>query len=363
MDYAGNIRYRWQNLHNVGDVYNFWYHFDDGYLAVMPAQTSPTAYHYIPSYHYQVRDHQGNIRVVVDEVGNLEQKNEYFAYGGPWVSSTNQGFQPYKYNGKELDRIHGLDWYDYGARRYDPACCLFTQIDPLAEKYPHLSPYAYCAGNPVRYVDLFGEEPTPREAAYIAEHVYGKTDELIGGWQQYYMNTLSNGLQYGLYQREKENGEMEYVLAFAGTNDLKDVQQDLDQFTGVNAASQYGDAIVLGGKFASLYAGYEKTIVGHSLGGGLATAAAMYTEIPAITFNPAAITESTKAKLAIQDRFGKNITNYVVFGEPLSVIQSAMKMSLPGNTIQLFVHKRSRNPFVKSFSAHKISTIKQILPR
>jgi hypothetical protein len=71
MDYAGNIRYRWLNLHNVGDVCNFWYHFDDGYLAVMPAQTSPTAYHYIPSYHYQVRDHQGNIRVMVDEVGNL----------------------------------------------------------------------------------------------------------------------------------------------------------------------------------------------------------------------------------------------------------------------------------------------------
>ena len=156
MDYAGNIRYRWQNLHNVGDVYNFWYHFDDGYLAVMPVQTSPTAYHYIPSYHYQVRDHQGNIRVVVDEVGNLEQKNEYFAYGGPWVSSTNQGFQPFKYNNKELDRMHGLDWYDYGARRYDPACCLFTQIDPLAEKYPHLNPYAYCAGNPVRYVDPDG---------------------------------------------------------------------------------------------------------------------------------------------------------------------------------------------------------------
>lgn len=156
MDYAGNIRYRWQNLHNVGDVYNFWYHFDDGYLAVMPVQTSPTAYYYIPSYHYQVRDHQGNIRVVVDEVGNLEQKNEYFAYGGPWVSSTNQGFQPFKYNGKELDRIHGLDWYDYGARRYDPAYCLFIQIDPLCEDTPHLNPYAYCAGNPVRYVDPDG---------------------------------------------------------------------------------------------------------------------------------------------------------------------------------------------------------------
>ena len=47
MDYADYLRYRWQNLHNVGDACNFWYHFDDGYLAVMPAQTSPTVYHYI----------------------------------------------------------------------------------------------------------------------------------------------------------------------------------------------------------------------------------------------------------------------------------------------------------------------------
>ena len=89
----------------------------------------------------------------------VEQTNDYYAYGGPWGNtSTNQGFQPFKYNGKELDRIHGLDWYDYGARRYDPACAQFTQMDPLCEQYPHLSPYAYCAGNPVRYVDPDGRE-------------------------------------------------------------------------------------------------------------------------------------------------------------------------------------------------------------
>ena len=75
-------------------------------------------------------------------------------YGG--TSSTNQGFQPYKYNGKELDRMHGLDWYDYGARRYDPAYCMFTQMDPLVEKYPHLSPYVYCTGNPVNAIDPDG---------------------------------------------------------------------------------------------------------------------------------------------------------------------------------------------------------------
>lgn len=62
------------------------------------------------------------------------------------------------YNGKELDRMHGLDWYDYGARMYDPATGLWTSTDPLAEKYYHVSPYAYCGNNPVIFIDLDGKE-------------------------------------------------------------------------------------------------------------------------------------------------------------------------------------------------------------
>ena len=68
------------------------------------------------SSHYYIRDYQGNNRVVVAPDGTVEQTNDYYAYGGPWGdTSYNQGFQPFKYNGKELDRVHGLDWYDYGA--------------------------------------------------------------------------------------------------------------------------------------------------------------------------------------------------------------------------------------------------------
>ena len=67
--------------------------------------------------YYYLRDHLGNNRLVISETGNIEQTNEYYPYGGPWGNaSTNQGLQPFKYNGKELDRVHGLDWYDYGAR-------------------------------------------------------------------------------------------------------------------------------------------------------------------------------------------------------------------------------------------------------
>ena len=68
-----------------------------------------------------------------------------------------ENLQRYKYSGKELDRMHGLNLYDYGARQYDAALGQFTTMDPLAEKYYNVSPYAYCAGNPVMYVDPDGD--------------------------------------------------------------------------------------------------------------------------------------------------------------------------------------------------------------
>ncbi len=45
-----------------------------------------------------------------------------------------------------------------GARYYDPSAALWLGVDPLAEKYPGVSPYVYCAGNPVKYVDQDGRD-------------------------------------------------------------------------------------------------------------------------------------------------------------------------------------------------------------
>ena len=45
----------------------------------------------------------------------------------------------YKYNGKEFDRMHGLDTYDYGARQYDGARILWNRMDPLCEKYYNIN--------------------------------------------------------------------------------------------------------------------------------------------------------------------------------------------------------------------------------
>ena len=161
-DYDGPWMFRKRGVSNVTYVDAISYHFDNGYITflatLVPQPLSVPAIGYIPQFHYYVRDHLGCNRMVVGSDGTVEQTNQYYPYGGPWGDvSTNQGYQPFKYTGKELDRVHGLDWYDYGARRYDPAFCQFTQMDPLCEQYPHLSPYAYCAGNPVNAIDPDGK--------------------------------------------------------------------------------------------------------------------------------------------------------------------------------------------------------------
>ena len=119
-------------------------------------------------YHYYTQDHLGNNRAVIDEGGNVKQVTNYYPFGGVFSTTAyNHGddLQPYKYTGKELDRTHGLDWYDYGARNYDAFLPMFTSIDPLCEKYYHISPYAYCANNPMRFIDPDGKQPVKRRDA------------------------------------------------------------------------------------------------------------------------------------------------------------------------------------------------------
>ena len=111
-----------------------------------------------PTYHYYLQDLLENNRVVIDEHGQVEQVNHYYAFGGLMGESTGGGAQSYKYNGKELDRMHGLDWYDYGARHYDAVLGRWMCVDPLAEKYPNYSSHIYCMDNPIKSVDLFGTD-------------------------------------------------------------------------------------------------------------------------------------------------------------------------------------------------------------
>lgn len=108
---------------------------------------------------YYIKDHLGNIRVTIDEDGTVLATDDYYPFGLQMPGrSYNDGLvnNIYKYSGKELDEENGLDWYYFGARYYDPEIARWLAVDPWAIKYPSLSPYNYCANNPIRYKDPNG---------------------------------------------------------------------------------------------------------------------------------------------------------------------------------------------------------------
>lgn len=114
------------------------------------------------NFYYYNKDHLGNNREVIDFRGKICQVINYYPFGTPFSdqSTTLQAdFQPYKYNGKEFDMMHGLNTYDYGARQYNPIVPTWDRIDPLCENSGYMSPYNYCLDNPVNTTDQDGEGP------------------------------------------------------------------------------------------------------------------------------------------------------------------------------------------------------------
>lgn len=174
------------------------------------------------AYHYFIKDHLGNNRMVVHPSGLNQQPQvtNYYPYGGLMANSTNQDQQRYKYNGKELDRMHGLDWYDFGARWMDAALGRWHSMDRMCEKYYDISPYAFCKNNPINNIDINGDSiyfdmPAIEHGAITGytRYTYGKYGDTYGfgrNGELYQgnnttissisdaLNTISGGGTYGL---------------------------------------------------------------------------------------------------------------------------------------------------------------------
>ncbi len=175
---------------------------DEGYVTFAADGT--------PQYHYYLKDHLGNVRVVMGQAGAVEQVNHYYAFGSLMRESTNPGVQPYKYGGKELDRYSGLDAYDFGARAYFSDRMQWSTIDPMCEKYYDVSPYVYCKNNPVRFIDPDGRKPgdiftSVDDAAVNFGRIYN------------YHSIVDKGEYAGvLYRFKNEDGNYSYTYAVSG---------------------------------------------------------------------------------------------------------------------------------------------------
>ena len=102
----------------------------------------------------------------------------------------------YRFNGKERHDWAGYAYIDYGARMYNPVTGSWLSPDPLADKYTSFSPYVFCAGDPVNYVDKKGEFPL---AANIAGAVVGMATEYVS---QAVVNVIVNGFSVDAFTKD-----------------------------------------------------------------------------------------------------------------------------------------------------------------
>lgn len=111
---------------------------------------------------YYITDHLGSVRSIIKN-GTIVEQNDYYPFGGRLAdASLPQQTTPvanrWRFSGKEdLSVALGDPVLDFGARMYSPSGAMWLTQDPMAEKYYCISPYAYCAGDPVNRVDPDGK--------------------------------------------------------------------------------------------------------------------------------------------------------------------------------------------------------------
>jgi RHS repeat-associated protein len=141
---------------------------------------------------YELTNHLGNVLATITDKRLPHSTNgttidyydpevttaqEYFAFGAPIPKRNYTLGKIYRYgfNGKENDNEVKLDWsgkpingaqQDYGMRIYDPRLGRFLSEDPLSKNFPWYTPYEFAGNNPIKYIDMDGEEPKPQTVNY-----------------------------------------------------------------------------------------------------------------------------------------------------------------------------------------------------
>ena len=116
-------------------------------LSVMAHQASGTyCYH---------SDHLGSATWITTGAGQPVEYLHYLPYGELWRDQRTTSYsERFRFTGKERDTETGYDYF--GARYYSSTLPTWLSVDPLSDKYPNISPFAYCANNPIRLIDING---------------------------------------------------------------------------------------------------------------------------------------------------------------------------------------------------------------
>ena len=108
-------------------------------------------------YHYYVCDYLGSVRQVINQDGHVEQTYTYYP-SGTAIRDNQSASQPLRFCSKEDETPFGINWYDFGTRHYDSRQIRWITPDRMSDKHYELSPYLFCAGDPVNNFDPDGND-------------------------------------------------------------------------------------------------------------------------------------------------------------------------------------------------------------
>ncbi len=144
------------------------------------------------SLYFYHSDHLGSTSLITDISGEIVQHVEYVPFGGTFIDerrTVNSWHTPFLFSGKERDIETGLL---YVSQRYqDEKYGIWYSVDQMAEKYPNISSYVYCANNPITYFDPDGRKFTSYRDTYLwgVFVIYNNFSKKTG---EAFHNTLQN---------------------------------------------------------------------------------------------------------------------------------------------------------------------------
>ena len=181
-------------------------------------------------------DHLGSTALVTDIDGEVTQHVAYIPYGEIFVEQRNGSWSsPYLFNAKELDEETGL--YYYGARYLDPTGTRWLSVDPLFEKYVGMTPYGYCAGNPVKLVDPDGRKViNDDEVPY-----YGEVEDYVKRENSFYdkygdnadklkKSNFNSRAEYKAYKQDRKELKQSLKRTQRLEKYYKNTQKEIDDF-------------------------------------------------------------------------------------------------------------------------------------
>ena len=205
-----------------------------------------------PDVYFYHSDHLGSASWITDANGEAVQHLQYLPYGEPYINQRNN-YNDYNerftFTGKERDEETGFGYF--GARYMDHELMTgWLSVDPFSDKYPSISPYAYCAWNPIKLVDPDGRDWYVPEGQ--STPVYDKkiTEKNCPKGARYVGRTACWGGQHEYDMQYRFKGDENGNLTCTNMETMENATLTYASCTK-NRLSDYSTAVLLDNMFAS----------------------------------------------------------------------------------------------------------------